>query len=104
MGQPRSKPLEYNELLCERLNEWRLNLVERTASLRQGEMQKALEPTAVLMTQTGQPIGIGDVVEGRKRLVREARQYVAVLEGMLKAQKDGKLEECWSDDALAAVP
>jgi hypothetical protein len=56
------------------------------------------------MTPNGQLIPLSEVIEGRKRLVHEARQYVAVLEGMLKAQKDGKLEDCWNDDALAAVP
>jgi hypothetical protein len=49
-------------------------------------------------------IGISEVVEGRKRMVREARQYVAALEEMLEAEKGGKLEDCRGDDALAAVP
>ena len=67
-------------------------------------MQKLAEPNAHLITQTtGQLIAIGDVVEGRKRMVREARQYVAALEEMLHAEEEGKLEECWSDQALAAV-
>ena len=104
MDQPKAKPVEYGEFLIELINNWRATLVERAASLRQGEMQKLSEPNSMLITQAGQPVGIAEVVEGRKRLVREARQYVAVLEDMLKAHKEGKLEDCWNDDALAAVP
>jgi hypothetical protein len=66
-------------------------------------MQKLVDAHTQLMTPNGQLIPLSEVIEGRKRLMREVRQYVAVLEEMLKAQKDGKLEDCWNDDALAAV-
>jgi hypothetical protein len=80
MEMPYDKVVDYKDFLMELTNTWRFNLLERTAQLRQAELQKYKDPTSTMFNQqTMQPIPIEVVVQSRKNMVREARQYVAVL-------------------------
>jgi hypothetical protein len=107
MELPHDKIVEDKELLTEKYNFWRDQLIERASSLAQAEVEKLRDPGRVVVIRQGEElkkVSIMDFAEAKKFDTREAKQYVQVLKAMLDALEKGELEEAWSDDALAAVP
>ena len=61
-------------------------------------MEKRRNPRQTYNNQQGKPVSISEVVEARKNMVREARQYMQVLHEMLMAAENGTLENHWSEE------
>jgi hypothetical protein len=104
MELPHDKIVDDSELLFEKYNIWRDELIARASQLAQAEMEKQREPNREVILQNGQKVSVHALVEMRKIGVREAKQFVQVLQVMLDAQAKDTLEEAWSDEKLTPVP
>jgi hypothetical protein len=100
MEIPHDKFISDKEVLTEKYNVWRDELFTRLSQWKQAELEKQRHPTKTIVQQGGRRLSILEVVEARKSLVREARQYMQVLHEMLLAAENGTLENYWSDEEL----
>ena len=100
MEIPHDTIINDKNVLTEKYNVWRDELMTRLASWKQAEIQKKRGPTQTFTNQQGKPVKVSEVVEARKNLVREAVQYVQVLKELLDAATSGTLENYWSEEEL----
>jgi len=88
------------EVLTEKYNHWRDELLSRLAVWKQAELEKKRDAGEIFTNQNGQRLTISEVVEACKGLVREAVQYVQVLKELLDAAEAGTLENYWNEEKL----
>lgn len=96
--------IDYKEFLTTQYNIWREELTQRTAAWKQAELEKQRDPATTFKNPQGQSFSILDVIESRKGLVREAKQYVMAIGQLLETPESEELENVWSDEDLKPLP
>lgn len=79
---PADKNLTYHEILTQKLNYWRSQLLDRTANYHESVSRLIANPTAMLITTSGER-SISSVVDQRLQAVRESKSLVLIGEKML---------------------
>lgn len=93
--------LSYKDLVTEKLNFWRNELMERTLKWDEAMIRFTINPTEVIKTQAG-PMSLIAILEQRVQPVKEARACMQAAEKMLAdlAISEETLTAHFQDDVL----
>lgn len=91
------------ELLTNQLNAFNKQLIDNVLDYRRHLQIMSVDPSHQRQNpQTGKFVGIEELVDNYRRAALNAREYVTVINELLKADTDGTLAETWS--TLEYVP
>lgn len=105
---PSDKVLDYKDFITERLNYWKDLLVQRTEAYYEAMNRREKNPTATIMTTSGQAMSITKICSLRVAPLLEAISTVETLEKMLKQAHSDDLMQLWNRDTIidpeASIP
>ena len=91
------------ELLTNQLNAFNKQLIDNVLDYRRHLQIMSVDPSYQRQNkQTGQFVNIDELVDSYRKAALNAREYVTVINELLKADTEGKLAESWSQ--LENVP
>jgi hypothetical protein len=80
---PSDKTLNYHEILVQKLNYWRSQLVDRTANYHEAVSRFVADPTGSVPTARGEDMSFADIVDARLVALKETKSLVVIGEKML---------------------
>ena len=94
---PKIKEMTNKEIVLGYKNFWLKKLIAATIDLQLAELQ---DPEATDIDVDGEPIKYGDKVINLKKNIKKAKCFIGITQDLLKLEKQGKLSELWSKEAL----
>ena len=100
---PADKDLTYFEILKQKLNYWRSQLVDRTANYHEAVSRFIANPTGIIKTASGVDMSLAEIVNARLVAIKETKSLVLIGEKMLAelaVSQEAMMNSFLKDDVL----
>lgn len=85
------------EWLVKFKNQWRSKLIANAVDLKSSRKTKEGNPRYAEVLPNGQVIQIDEIIKQKESGIEEALGFLEVVDELMKAEKEGKLEEYWKE-------